>query len=213
MITIYWYCYKTPKDKKFVEDSLNEMAEHLKKEPIKLNITIKSLRDEPELEKEAIAQLNKFNDPLYKHADYSCYISGIFLKRRLTIINTCRSSLLVYCNPESYIAKSLRKQAHSPSWGVTVNPVAFVYKRENVYNHGRWTTWHESLHLLGVDECYEENTHTRKTVCNCETCIMQYKPPENWTVEWFLCKKSIQKLQDFAESVARLRREHRKLNS
>jgi len=200
MITIYWYCYEAPHDEEFVKDSLNEMAEHLKKEPIKLKVTIKSLRDEPELEKEAIAQLNKFHDPLYKHADYSSYITFILLRRSLTT-NTRRSSLFVYCNPESYIAVSLIKQAHSPSWGVTVNPVAFVYKLENKYKHGKWIIWHESLHLLGVDECYDVNTLTRNTDCDCETCIMQYEPSEKWQGEFSLCNQNIHQLQGLAKSV------------
>lgn len=52
MITIYYHCIgMTEADEKFLKNSLQELAQRLKAEPIKLEINIRLLRDEPELKK------------------------------------------------------------------------------------------------------------------------------------------------------------------
>jgi len=64
------------------------------------------------------------------------------------------------------------------------------------------TIWHEALHLLGLDECYDENTLGRN--CNCETCVMQYGLPLRVDEKWpsplcdNLCDKQKEKLQNLA---------------
>jgi hypothetical protein len=199
MITIYWYCFETPDAEKFVGDSLNELSQSLRKEPIKLNISIKALQDESDLAENVIAILNKFAEQSYTFGNAADEILGA-----LDIVS-CRNEdtipkLLIYCRPDSRIAKAALKEKPDAEWGTTCCPLSVVYKSD------KSTIWHETVHLLlclpdDKDECYDKNTHIRKTDCNCETCIMQYKTPEAVDENWpsplcdNLCNKNITQLQ------------------
>ena len=63
MITIYYHCIgMIEADEKFLKDSLQELAQHLEAEPIKLDINIRRLRDDPELTKKVDGILNRLSD-------------------------------------------------------------------------------------------------------------------------------------------------------
>jgi hypothetical protein len=113
--------------------------------------------------------------------------------------------MLIYLRPDSSIAENVRRAVKRntglDNWGVTSGHTTLVYK------HNKWIIWHEALHLLGVDECYDVKTRIRKPDCNCETCIMQYEPSEKWVGEWSLCDKNIEVLQNLAEKVEQVRRD------
>jgi hypothetical protein len=195
MITIYWYCHETSEDEKFVTDSLNELARNLREEPIKLNIAIASLQNEPYLLKKVNAILNKFTTKSYTFEKCAEEIMGAFTYEKYI------EKLLVYCRTDSKIAKAALNEKSSALWGLTRNFVlAAVYKPRN-----KFIIWHEALHLLGLDECYDENTLIRN--CEWETCIMQYEPPPGVNENWpsllcdNLCDKNIKQLQKLAEKV------------
>ena len=87
MITIYWHCLEptaSDEDEKFVAGTLDQLAQHLKVEPIKLSISIKRLGDQPKLAKEVDAILNMLNEQSYTFCDcaakiihvISCFFAG-----------------------------------------------------------------------------------------------------------------------------------------
>jgi hypothetical protein len=200
MITIYWYCHETPNDEKFVADSLKELAQNLRKEPIKLDIGVERLAGDRKLTEKTDAILKKFSNQSYRICDCDADITDVFHQFRL-IDTTRMSRLLVYCRPDSGIAKAAKRQAPWALWGGTSGCLAAVYKHNN-----KFTIWHEAVHLLlsrsdERDECYEPYPpYAKKCDCDCEPCLMQYAPSEETIGEWpSLCTKVIELLQGLAK--------------
>lgn len=190
MISIYWHCLEpkaSDEDEKFVAGALDQLAQHLKTEPIKLSISIKRLGDETDLAKKVVEELDRLNDQMYtfiecEHAIVSAfYIGGL-------IGETYKAKLLVYCSPDSRIALAAQKNAPHAELGAACGFLAAVYSLNN-----KSTIFHEALHLLGADDCYIENQPCQKKPdCNFERCIMDYNPTEQWCENWpFICDKNI----------------------
>jgi hypothetical protein len=226
MITIYYYCLDidmTAVDEPFVADELNELAQLLRKKPIKLPVTIKALRDEHILAKKVNAILHKFTNPLYTFSN--CVRETFELFVRLSVFDkTCPAQLLIYCPPNnSPIANAARKENPKAEWGATAPIGGFItheyksridsedlsFMRENflcaVYKpNSKVTVWHEALHLLGADDCYivEDNHVRKKPCCNLDGCIMEYGAPENTCEKRpFLCERNVKKLKELAKKV------------
>ena len=197
MITIYYYCLNmTADDERFVAGALQELAQHLKEDLIKLPVNIKALTDEPELTKEVYERLNRLSDQLYTFSDCAAEVLGVF---PIDEMHTAR--LFVYCGQDSDIAKAAQKKISWACWGATCGSLSAVYE-----SHNKVTIWHEVVHLLlrrtdNLDECYEPYPpYAKKADCNCDTCIMQYAAPENTCENWpFLCDKNVRTLQNLAE--------------
>jgi len=218
MITIYWHCLDTTEaDETFVADALNELAQHLKDDPIKLPVSIKRLGDESGLAKEVDAILHKLTNPSYTFS--RCVKETFELFVRLSVLDkTCPAQLLVYC-PDSPIANAARKENPKAEWGATAPIGGFItheyksridsedlsFMRENflcaVYKpNSKVTVWHEILHLLGAVDCYDNNDPYRplpKDVCSLGcACIMWYAPTQETVKRWpFLCERNVKMLK------------------
>jgi len=192
MITIYWHCLEpkaSDKDEKFVADALDQLAQHLKGEPVKLSISIKRLGDETDLAKKVVGELDRLNDQTYTFSECDCAIvTAFYIGGLIDIGNTYTAKLLVYCSPDSKIALAAQKNAPHAEWGATCESLAAVYSLNN-----KIAIFHEALHLLGADDCYIENQPCQKKPdCNFERCIMDFNPPEQWCENWpFICDKNI----------------------
>ncbi len=196
MITIYWHCLETTatdEDEKFVAGALDQLAQHLRKEPTKLPISIKRLGDEPELARKVAEKLNRLNDQLYTFSDCAADIADV-----LPIDKAYTAKLLVYCSPHGHIAVAAQRKNPDARWGGTCGPLAAVYKPND--KNG---VFHEALHLLGADECYrEDDPYQKKPDCNRDGCIMEYEPTENTCEDWpFLCDKNVRIIRDLAKQV------------
>jgi hypothetical protein len=186
----------TPDDETFLKNSLQELAQRLKAEPIKLEINIRRLRDEPELTKKVDGKLNRLSDPSYMFNQCAGEILYPFFKEDI-IKEDVPPKLLVYCSRDSQVAKAALRQKPLAQWGATCSPLAAVYVLDN-----RVAMWHEALHLLGADDCYiEDNPSQKKSDCNLDGCIMEYAAPESTCENWpFLCDKNIELLSDLDKS-------------
>lgn len=200
MITIYWHCLgMTEADEIFVAGALKELAQHLKDAPIKLPVSIKRLGDKPKLAEKICERLNKLNDQSYEFSACSAEIADTFASEEGVV-----QSLLIYCRPDSHIAQAARRKESVAKWGATCGSFSAVYPPKGQLKT-KFTIWHEALHLLGLDECYDENTLRRN--CKRETCVMQYEPPsgvdENWPSPLCdnLCDKQKEKLRELAKKV------------
>lgn len=217
MITIYWHCLETKasdQDEKFVAGALDQLTQHLMVEPIKLSIRIKRLDDQPKLAKEIDAILNKLNEQSYTFCNcaaeiihrISCFFAGgSHLGKTVPV-----ARLLVYCSPDTQIAKAALRKEPSNLWGSmwpfkTPAPItgilgalpgcfAAAYRPNNKTN-----ICHEALHMLGVDECYDPVT--KEGTCEkAPGCIMGYGSPEKTCENWpFLCDNNIRILQELAK--------------
>ena len=190
MITIYWHCLEqtaSEEDEKFVAGTLNQLAQHLKAEPIKLSISIKPLGDQPNLAKKIAKELGRLNDETDAFSKCEGAITYAFSTANL-IGNTYKAKLLVYCSPHSNIAIAAQRKAPHAKYGATCAFLAAVYSLNK-----KSTIFHEALHLLGADDCYiEDKPCQKKPDCNFERCIMDYNPPEEWCDNWpFICDKNI----------------------
>ena len=125
MIRFYYHCFGLkPSDERFLADALKELAQCLRTEPTKLDITLIRLGDEPELEKKVNAELGPLSDDLMgnKFSIYSLTIKSVLEKTlKLTL-----PRLLVYCPGESHIAKVAIRSANIQSWGLTDDFFVFV---------------------------------------------------------------------------------------
>jgi len=175
-------------DERFVAGALEELSQLLRTQPTELAITPKRLKDESELMKEIGAVLDKVGNE-----------SDAFLGCSLNIekILPITANLLVYCVSNDPIAKAAIRESHQRArWGYTgdyVNYVrgalfAAVYKPDN-----KFIIWHEALHLLGADDCYDENNlYQKKPDCDFPDGIMQYAPTPKNVRGWpFLCNKNV----------------------
>lgn len=190
MITIYWHCLEptaSDEDEKFVNGTLNKLAQHLKAEPVKLSIRIKRLRDEPKLARKVDERLDRMNEQSYTFNICDATIAYDFSIANL-IGETYAAKLLVYCSPDSKIAAAAQRKKPHAKWGAMCAFLAAVYSLNN-----KSAIFHEALHLLGADDCYiEDKPSQKKADCNFEHCIMDYKPPEKWCENWpFICDKNI----------------------
>lgn len=206
MITIYWHCLgMTEDDERFVAAALKELAQHLKvdpkDDPIKLSVSIKPLGDEQDLTKKVDAILNRLNEESYTFTD--CAAEVQYVLNILPEGNALR--LLVYCHPNSYLAKTALRGKDSAKWGATCGSFSAAYPPKDQLKR-KFTIWHETVHLLlrrgdDLDECYEPYPpYHKKADCNCDTCIMQFEPPKKWGGEWSLCDKIIGFLRDISKN-------------
>lgn len=188
----------TETDETFVADALNELAHHLNEEPIKLPISIKRLGDEPELTKEVDAILNRLNEQSYTFSNCAGFVQYPFFKDGI-FEEGVPPKLLVYCRPDSHIARAALREKPSAKWGATCGSFSAAYPPKDQLKR-KFTIWHEAVHLLLLrddnrDECYEPYYP-----CECDTCIMQYEPPKKWVGEWSLCDKIIGFLRDLSKN-------------
>jgi len=193
----------TEADETFVNSALKELAQQLKEAPIQLSISVKRLASEPDLVRKVKGVLNKTNDQSCGFSYYVAKILGILSCHVGVGQPFTHMRLLVYCHKDSQVSKGALREKPSALWGATCSPLAAVYEPNN-----KFAIWHEALHLLGLDECYDENTLRRK--CKCKTCVMQYEPPlgvdENWPSRLCdnLCGRQKRKLQNLANKVAKV---------
>lgn len=186
----------TEADEKFLNKALDELAQHLNAEPIKLTVSIKRLGDKPKLAEKVCERLSKLSDKSYEFSACSGEITYIFDSEE-----GIGQRLLIYCRSDSYVAKAARKRSRLPSWGAAYGPFSAVYKPNN-----KFIIWHETLHTLGLDDCYDEKCpDVRKPDCKCKDCVMQYERPDTWIGPFSLCNKNIERLQELAKKVEEIR--------
>jgi len=190
MITIYWHCLKpvaSEKDEKFISSALGQLAKHLRKEPIELAISIKRLLDEPKLARKVTEILDKLSDQSYTFTNCASEITGV-----LPIGEASTARLFIYCSPSNYVAVAAHREEPVAKWGGTCWPLASLYEYNN--KNG---VFHETLHLLGAEDCYEKKDPSQKKPdCNLDSCIMEYSPPVNISENWpFLCDKNVNLLR------------------
>ncbi len=98
------------------------------------------------------------------------------------------TKLLVVCPPDHHLAKLAKKSLPTAVYGAANSFFAAVY------HESKQVIWHEILHLLGADDCYQLSKSGDVVQRECRdlpNCIMQYDPEES-NGEWpFLCDRNI----------------------
>jgi len=195
MIVLYWHCLDmTEADERFVGDALDELSQFLRTKLPQLTIKLKRLKDEPEVAKEVAAILNKVGNE-----------SDAFQRCSLNIekILPITANLLVYCLSNEPIAKAAMRESPSLArQGYTGDYVNYVRGAlfAAVYKQGlKSAIWHEALHLLRADDCYEENNPSRKKAsCDVDNCIMEWDSTPDRPV---LCDDNINRIHKKVEEI------------
>jgi len=84
--------------------------------------------------------------------------------------------LIVCCAQEHPVAQKCLRNEPNALWGLANVPLAVAYKLDHPP-----AVWHELLHLVGADDCYEITSGQitdRGPTCEHPHCIMQYAAPE-----------------------------------
>ena len=95
--------------------------------------------------------------------------------------------VLVACRPDHEFARGIKQKRPAAAWGVAFvgGPFGVIYNLSNKY-----LVWHEALHLLGADDCYDQSN--QGPTCEHTSCIMQYVPTAQTVGEWpFLCTENV----------------------
>lgn len=173
---IYWYCLDMcDLRKKFISDALKELSDKLKQPPTEVVIMSEELPDK---------YVKQVRQLLYGSENIFCTaasISDILVKDILVNGLGLLPGLMVHCRKDSTIAQKARKANPNARWGGQVDRLAVVWQLNN-----KMVIWHEVLHLLGADDCYDNQT--QKDTCEkAPGCIMQYAATEESVTDWPKC--------------------------
>jgi len=101
------------------------------------------------------------------------------------------SRLFILCSPHGRIAALAQKQSPNARWGISSTQVSATYCLDNEY-----IVWHEALHLLGAEDCYDLSKGDRGPNCECKNCSMQYAPTKQTVNRWpFLCGGNMDRIR------------------
>jgi len=187
MFELYWHCAGQNKtDEAFVEKSLSELHQLLSEPPVGRGLIAKRLGKEGQ---DIVEQW--LSDPDVKAVFPHLLSEGSFLSKNMPQ-DEGWSPLLVFCQPDSLLAKRLKRVRYGAAWGYCEVPtISAVYEPSNKH-----ILWHETLHLFDVDDCYDYNDPNNGTTCELPDCLMQYAPSSQTVGKWpFLCKKAVEKLR------------------
>jgi hypothetical protein len=99
-----------------------------------------------------------------------------------------------FCKGTEDFVLGIKAKAPHAFWGAAqINAYALAWKPNNKY-----LIWHEFIHLLLVNDCYDENDPDFKTTCGELHCIMQYVPNEEHCGGGLvLCKKVYDQINQY----------------
>ena len=184
MLKLFYYCLNMDEiAKQFVVKSLSELTDLLSQPPVQVEF-----RPDPLPEKFRKDKL--ISEPCSDILCFSLWCKRIFFE----LLN--HYPLLVYCRKDSKVAEAAIKENERAIWGLCKDDysVSAVYQPENKY-----ILWHETLHLFGVDDCYDLQKPNAGTTCGLDNCLMQYAPQKDTVGEWpFLCQKNIKRIQNWS---------------
>ncbi len=168
-----------PSEREFVEESLNAFSERLLgKYPFFPTVKLRELSN---IDRERVGHYLTL-----QIVDASGLRGDSFDSRKL----------LVFCESEHEMARSIRQKYPLAKWGgARMGRFAVTWKASC-----RFVLWHEAMHLLWADDCYNESGQIN---CDKPNCLMQWEPCEvNCAGDLLLCEKNVNRVQVFAEQNA-----------
>jgi hypothetical protein len=96
--------------------------------------------------------------------------------------------VFVFCARDDPVAQAARRENPQALWGAAVRgDYALAWTPGN-----RFLLWHEAMHLLFANDCYDESGNR---TCDEARCIMQYEPcEENCGGDLYLCHANVQRV-------------------
>ena len=170
-------------DKKdWLRRSMAELSAYLLKPPAEIQYTFTELPGEYESDIHEILQ----DIPDSVH-DWEHELLHYYADKQKHISNT-----LIICPKDSHLAKLCLRIKPDAPWGLATSTLSFVYEIRDKY-----IVWHETLHLLGADDCYDLSKNDRGPSCDLPNCVMQYEATMTNVGTWpFLCKENLQRIRN-----------------
>lgn len=104
---------------------------------------------------------------------------------------------ILLCSPSHALALRAREANQLARWGANCGSVSLYYGPP-----GKDSVWHEALHLLGAEDCYDEKGNG--PTCGLSNCIMQWVPTRSDADSWpFLCDKNCHAVRQLVEAFCR----------
>lgn len=177
----YYYCYDMEEKKDWLRQSMQELPQCLALLPAEVNYRFTELPQEYE---DDVCEI-------FETTPESVHSWEVDLLRYYSEKQKCISSTLVICTKTSALAKICLEASTNALWGLATSTLAIVY---GIYD--KYSVWHEMLHLLGADDCYDLSKSDRGPNCDCPNCIMQYEATKANVGDWpFICDANIQRIQ------------------
>ena len=167
---IYYYCLDLPPEQEAaIEVSLRKLQELMKYPPLEVDCEIAILP--ANIRKKIAKDLShqKFKDCANQ---MYCTLGEEASKDRPP------PRLLICCNHDHCLAKKCRDASPTAKWGLANwDPYAHFANLAVAYKlDSECAIWHELLHILGADDCYDMRDPDANPGPTCEhdQCIMQY---------------------------------------
>lgn len=174
-----------PLDEEDFVEAMKNFPSRLRQSPAEIDIPVERLPSG--FQYDVLEILDEAEPICVRNSDVLDY----FVKR----LGYC-ANLIVGCQDNHPIALALKKANPDAQWGAAFvdgnfrGPLAFAYCPGN-----RHLIWHESLHLLGANDCYCVPNH-RGPTCEQPNCIMQFEPNAARVGSWpWLCKSNIDRIR------------------
>ena len=182
---IYYYCLDLSADQEnIIGSSLQQLGQLMKHPPLNVDCSIAPL---PGYLQDKIA------DDI-THLDFGDCAAQMFCtmsSKASDVMPVPR--LLVCCDPQHPLANKCLKARPSALWGVANGCIAVVYNLDNHY-----AIWHELLHTLGAEDCYDPENPSRCPGPTCEhpECIMQYATDKGEADgQLLLCRENVDRIR------------------
>lgn len=173
----YYYCYDMPPEKEIsLREAMRKLSRLLNLAPAEIDYRFSEL---PEEHTKNVRDIINGIDIV---GAWSVRIARYFRRREGN-----PSGILILCARESRLAKLSKDESSSACWGYSYPWLGLSYG-----GHDEYIVWHEMMHLLGADDCYDLKQRSHAPNCELDNCIMQYEPTKHTVGEWpFLCCKNI----------------------
>lgn len=173
-ILLYGSLGLSPVEAERFSRAMKEFPVLLAKPPLEVTVPIRQM--EPELLQDVQRCLGQKPTLADRCADLTYWLYSTY--KRLPMV-------ILACPKDHKLAKLARNKNGLAEWGATLGLLALVYSLDNPY-----VVWHEAMHLLGAEDCYDDaGRHT----CPRGNCLMQYEPCKQTVKDWpFLCDANIQ---------------------
>ena len=181
MRRIFYYSLDLPPEHK--DDcarAMRRLSDYLALPPLQVQYSFEELPADLESDvRESIETAESFSSCSASIADYFFVELGDL------------ANLIVLCNLDSRLKKLSLKSNRDALWGGTAGCLAAVYQLDNEY-----ILWHEALHMLGAEDCYDMSVGLRGPNCGLPNCIMQYEATKSNVGDWpFLCNENINRIK------------------
>ena len=136
---------------------MQELSKCLSLPPARIDCSFTELPEECEADIRNILQRGRISIHDWEH-DLLCYYADN---------QKCISNTLVVCSQVSHLAESCKEANPNALWGLATSSLAIVYGI-----HDKYIVWHEMLHLLGANDCYDLSRDNRGPNCELPNCVM-----------------------------------------